>query len=129
VTERVHQDTEGTAARKLSGPAREEMALAPVLAALSDPVRLKIVRMLADGCELSCGSFGFPLAKSTLTHHLRVLRDAGVISQRAVGTSRMTCLRRKDLDARFPGLLDSVLVAAAVAEGRRYAAKPKAPLH
>jgi len=106
------------------------MTLAPVLAALSDPVRLKIVRMLADGCELSCGAFGFPLAKSTLTHHLKVLRDAGVVSQRAVGTSRMTCLRKKDLDARFPGLLDSVLIAAAVAEGRRYAQKRKpATLH
>jgi DNA-binding transcriptional ArsR family regulator len=118
------------AARKLSGPARGELTLAPVLAALSDPVRLEIVRKLADGCELSCGSFGFPLAKSTLTHHLKVLRDAGVIAQRRVGTSRMTCLRRQDLDARFPGLLDSVLMAAAVAADRRYAQKRKgAGLH
>jgi DNA-binding transcriptional ArsR family regulator len=121
----VREQPNEQAARKLSGPARGQMTLAPVLAALSDPVRLKIVRMLADGCELSCGSFGFPLAKSTLTHHLRVLRDAGVISQRAVGTSRMTWLRRKDLDARFPGLLDSVLIAAAVVEERRYAQKRK----
>lgn len=112
-------------ARRLSGPARGELTLAPVLAALSDPVRLEIVRKLADGCELSCGSFGFPLAKSTLTHHLKVLRDAGVIAQRPVGTSRMTYLRRKDLDARFPGLLDSVLMAAAVASDRRYARKRK----
>ena len=112
-------------ARRLSGPARGELTLAPVLAALSDPVRLEIVRKLADGCELSCGSFGFPLAKSTLTHHLKVLRDAGVIAQRPVGTSRMTYLRRKDLDARFPGLLDSVLMAAAVAYDRRYARKRK----
>jgi len=126
----VREQPNEQAARRLGGPARGEMTLAPVLAALSDPVRLKIVRMLADGCELSCGAFGFPLAKSTLTHHLRVLRDAGVISQRAVGTSRMTCLRKKDLDARFPGLLDSVLIAAAVAEGRRYAQKRKpATLH
>ena len=90
----VRHETDG-AARKLSGPARGEMALAPVLAALSDPVRLKIVCMLANGCELSCGSFGLPIAKSTLTHHLKVLRDAGVITQRPVGTSRMTCLRRE----------------------------------
>jgi len=126
----VHEQPNEQTARKLSGPARGELTLAPVLAALSDPVRLEIVRMLADGCELSCGSFGFALAKSTLTHHLRVLRDAGVIAQRPVGTSRMTYLRRQDLDARFPGLLDSVLMAAAVAEGRRYAPKPKgATLH
>jgi DNA-binding transcriptional ArsR family regulator len=99
------------------------MSLAPVLAALSDPVRLAIVCMLADGRERSCRSFGLPIAKSTLTHHLKVLREAGVITQRAVGTSRMTCLRRKDLDARFPGLLDSVLTAARKRRSRRYAGK------
>jgi DNA-binding transcriptional ArsR family regulator len=97
------------------------MALAPVLTALSDPVRLEIVCMLATGRELSCGAFGLPIAKSTLTHHLKVLREAGVITQRPVGTSRMTCLRRADLDARFPGLLDSVLTAARKRRLHRYA--------
>jgi DNA-binding transcriptional ArsR family regulator len=116
----VPAKTEAAVARKLSGPAREQMALAPVLAAISDPGRREIVCMLASGCELSCGAFGLPIAKSTLTHHLRVLRDAGVITQRPVGTSRMTCLRREDLDARFPGLLDSVLAAARKRRGRRY---------
>jgi DNA-binding transcriptional ArsR family regulator len=104
--------TDAAAARQPSGPAREEMSLAPVLAALSDPVRLEIVCKLANGSELSCRSLGLPVAKSTLTHHLRVLREAGVIVQRPVGTSKMTCLRRTDLDARFPGLLDSVLAGA-----------------
>jgi DNA-binding transcriptional ArsR family regulator len=107
----VFEPTDAEAARKLNGPAREELSLAPVLAALSDPVRLEIVFKLANGCELSCGSLGHTVAKSTLTHHLRVLREAGVITHRRVGTSKMTCLRRKDLDARFPGFLDSVLAA------------------
>jgi DNA-binding transcriptional ArsR family regulator len=109
----LSEPTETAAARKLSGPARGDITLAPVLAALSDPVRLEIVCKLASGCELSCGSLGLPVAKSTLTHHLRVLREAGVITHRRVGTSKMTCLRRKDLDARFPGLLDSVLTGVA----------------
>ena len=116
----VQHQTDAATARKLSGPARGEMTLAPVLAALSDPVRLKIVCMLASGGELSCRAFGVPIAKSTLTHHLKVLRDAGVITQRPVGTSRMTCLRREDLDARFPGLLDSVLAAARNRRARSY---------
>jgi DNA-binding transcriptional ArsR family regulator len=103
---------DAAAARKLRGPARAQISLAPVLTALSDPVRLAIVCKLANGCELSCSSFHVPIAKSTLTHHLRVLREAGVITQRQVGTSKLTCLRRDDLDARFPGLLDSVLTAA-----------------
>jgi DNA-binding transcriptional ArsR family regulator len=116
----VPATTDVAATRKLSGPARGEMTLAPVLAALSDPVRLKIVCMLASGPERACGSFGLPIAKSTLTHHLKVLREAGVIIQRPVGTSRMTCLRKKDLDARFPGLLDSVLTAARKRHSRTY---------
>jgi DNA-binding transcriptional ArsR family regulator len=99
------------------------MTLAPVLAALSDPVRLAIVCMLASGPERTCGSFGLPIAKSTLTHHLKVLREAGVITQRPVGTSRMTCLRKKDLDARFPGLLDSVVTAARKRRSRTYVGK------
>jgi DNA-binding transcriptional ArsR family regulator len=115
--------THTAAARKLSGPARGDMTLAPVLAALSDPVRLEIVCILATGGERSCGAFQVPIAKSTLTHHLKVLREAGVIEQRPEGTSRITYLRRKDLDARFPGLLDSVLVAARKRRSRAYAAK------
>ena len=115
--------TDAAVARKLSGPARGQMTLAPVLAALSDPVRLEIVCLLASGGERSCGSFQLPIAKSTLTHHLKVLREAGVIEQRPVGTSRITYLRRKDLNARFPGLLDSVLVAARKRRGRAYVAK------
>jgi len=103
----VSEATDAAAARKLKGPARDQISIAPVLAALSDPMRLAI------GCELSCGSLGPAVAKSTLTHHLKVLREAGVITQRAVGTSKMTCLRREDLDARFPGLLDSVLSGTA----------------
>jgi len=108
----VSVPTDAAAARELNGPAREEIALAPVLAALSDPVRLEIVGKLACGTELSCRSLGLPVAKSTLTHHFRVLREAGVIRQALVGTSKLNSLRRDDLDARFPGLLDAVLSAS-----------------
>jgi len=58
------------------------------------------------------GSFDVPVTKSTCTHHFKVLREAGVIQQRQRGTARLNALRREDLDARFPGLLDSVLRAA-----------------
>ncbi len=49
------------------------------------------------------------VAKSTMTHHWRVLRDSGVIWQRPQGRENMISLRREDLDARFPGLLDTLL--------------------
>jgi DNA-binding transcriptional ArsR family regulator len=97
----------------LPGPAREEIELAAVLHALSDPVRLGIVLDLrASGDERRCGSFDAPVSKSTLTHHFRVLRQAGVISQRQDGTARLSRLRTDDLEASFPGLLEAVLLAS-----------------
>jgi DNA-binding transcriptional ArsR family regulator len=94
-------------------PRRAEIELGAVLHALSDPVRLKIVAALAvaDG-EPTCGSFDVPVTKSTCTHHFKVLREAGVIRQRQEGTARLNNLRREDLDARFPGLLATILEAA-----------------
>jgi DNA-binding transcriptional ArsR family regulator len=102
-----------TATEALEHPAPERIELAAVLHALSDPVRLRIVAALAQAeAERTCGSFELPVVKSTCTHHFRVLREAGVIRQRLEGTTRMNSLRRKDLNARFPGLIDSVLQAA-----------------
>jgi DNA-binding transcriptional ArsR family regulator len=97
----------------LTHPARDQLDLAAVLHALSDPVRLGIVAALAaDGGERSCGSFDVSVTKSTCTHHFRVLREAGLIHQRQHGTARLNSLRRDDLEARFPGLLETVLQAA-----------------
>ncbi len=91
--------------------AGEELDLATVLHALSDPIRLSIVAQLADGVEMSCGAFGLPVAKSTCSHHFRVLREAGVVNTRVEGKSRLNTLAREALDERFPGLIDAVLGA------------------
>jgi DNA-binding transcriptional ArsR family regulator len=92
----------------------EELELGAVLHALSDPVRLRIVATLAAGGEeeRACGSFDLPVTKSTCTHHFRVLREAGIIDQRLEGTARLNRLRRDDLEARFPGLLETILQGA-----------------
>jgi DNA-binding transcriptional ArsR family regulator len=101
------------AGRTLEHPPREDLRMEDVLHALSDPARLRIVAALAAEGERPCGTLGRDLAKSTMTHHFRVLRESGVIAQRDEGTARLTSLRREDLDARFPGLLDAVLAGAA----------------
>jgi DNA-binding transcriptional ArsR family regulator len=98
----------------LPHPAVEEIDLEAVLHALSDPMRLRIVAGLATKGQRTCKSFDLPVTKSTCTHHFRVLREAGVIRQRLEGTTKLSSLRREDLDERFPGLLDSVLRAAGV---------------
>jgi DNA-binding transcriptional ArsR family regulator len=98
---------------EISHPARGEIELGAVLHALSDPVRLKIVRALAEAaCESTTGSFDVPVTKSTCTHHFKVLREAGVIHQRREGTTRLSTLRHEDLEARFPGLLNTILRSA-----------------
>ena len=95
--------------RTLQHPSVEALELTGVLHALSDPVRLEIVRALAGGVECRCGAFDLPVTKSTRTHHFRVLRESGVIEQRSEGTALLNRLRRDELDARFPGLLGAVL--------------------
>jgi DNA-binding transcriptional ArsR family regulator len=90
-------------------PSRRELELSSVLHALSDPARLDIVRRLADGDEPSCGTFDLGLSKATLSHHFRVLREAGVVLVRPEGRKRLLSLRMDDLNARFPGLMEAVL--------------------
>jgi DNA-binding transcriptional ArsR family regulator len=88
-----------------------KLSLPEVLYALSDPLRLRIVRQLAEEGEMSCGTFDVRMAKSSLSHHFKVLRDAGVIATRGEGVRRMNSLRRDELDAAFPGLMEAVLNA------------------
>ena len=89
----------------------DALDLATILHALSDPVRLLIVSQLADGGELTCGSIDLPVAKSTCSHHFRVLREAGLVAQRVDGKCRFNRLRIGPVQQRFPGLLDAVLRA------------------
>jgi DNA-binding transcriptional ArsR family regulator len=92
-----------------------ETNLTEVLQALGDPVRLAIVRGLAaETRPRACGTFAYlGVSPSTLSHHFKVLREAGVIATRADGHQRLNSLARESLDAHYPGLLDSVLAAAA----------------
>lgn len=95
--------------KPLSHPEPEAFQLPSILYALSDPVRLEIVRQLAAEGETPCGGVDLPVAKSTASHHFKVLREAGIIFVRQEGTQRCISLRRFDLNDRFPGLLEAIL--------------------
>jgi DNA-binding transcriptional ArsR family regulator len=88
-----------------------------VLYALSDPIRLDIIRQLSSVDSLACGDFRIEKPKSSLSHHFRVLRESGVVATRRDGTALLNSLRRQDLESRFPGLLKAVL--GNVAKSRR----------
>jgi DNA-binding transcriptional ArsR family regulator len=93
---------------KIPHPPTSALDLPTILRTVSDPVRLEIVRMLADGTPRVCNAIQSELGlpASTGSYHLRLLREAGVTRSRADGTLREITLRREDLDERFPGLLD-----------------------
>ncbi|MEV0528631.1 ArsR family transcriptional regulator [Streptomyces sp. NPDC050439] len=95
----------------LPEPATHELRLETVLGALSDPLRLTIVRRLlleSEEFDHTCGWFGFDRPKSSLTHHFKALREAGITRQRQYGLERRSQVRIDDLNARFPGLLGLV---------------------
>lgn len=98
--------------KPLYHPARESMTLEGVFSALGDSVRLGVVRELLNlspGAEKACGTFVISISKSTFSHHVRVLREAGLIQVRQEGALSLLSLRRADIDARFPHLLATIV--------------------
>jgi DNA-binding transcriptional ArsR family regulator len=97
-----------TTREKIPHPPASALDLATIMRTLGDPVRLEIVRLLADDrprvCNELSSALGIP--PSTGSYHMRLLREAGVTRTRAQGTLRLISLRRDDLEARFPGLVD-----------------------
>jgi DNA-binding transcriptional ArsR family regulator len=102
-----------TTARQLPHPDVAELLLTDVLFALSDPARLELVRLIARGPKTvsECHTIDPDVPKSTFSHHVKTLREAGVVRNEPAGRQRIITLRRADLDQRFPGLLDSVLAS------------------
>ncbi|MFB9327886.1 ArsR/SmtB family transcription factor [Paenibacillus aurantiacus] len=103
--------------KALHHPDRSDLQLTSVLYALSDPIRIRLVATLVKMGEGSCGSLELPIVKSTLSHHMRTLREAGITRTRIQGTLRMQSIRHEDLEARFPGLLHTVLQAYEASTG------------
>jgi DNA-binding transcriptional ArsR family regulator len=100
-------------ARLLKQPAEHDITLREVMRALSDDVRLQLVAVLADGEYHACRPEDLDLGvhKSTLSHHFRVLREAGITTTKLDGRNHHIRLRKEDLEQRFPGLIESILAA------------------
>jgi DNA-binding transcriptional ArsR family regulator len=99
------------AVREFPHPDIADVAIEDVLHALSDPVRLGVARQLGREGEATCAALDAGRSKSTMAHHFRILRAAGIVQTRGEGVTHWNRLRREELDARFPGLLDAVLKA------------------
>ncbi len=97
--------------RAFKHPPIEQVSLADIFHALSDPVRLEIVMKLARSGEASCAALDGGRPKSSMSHHFRVLREAGIVQTRSEGVVHMNTLRRDELDRRFPGLLKATISA------------------
>ena len=98
--------------RVFEHPDLADVELTTVLFALSDPARLDLVRQLAEHgpqTVAQCHTVDPSAPKSTFSHHLKTLREAGIVRNEPAGRQRTVTLRRAELEARFPGLLDSVL--------------------
>jgi DNA-binding transcriptional ArsR family regulator len=95
--------------RPYKHPDASEFVLERVLYALSDSIRLEIVRHLARVENATCGELDGGRPKSTVSHHFKVLREAGLVRTEGTGTTHMNTLRRADIDGRFPGLLGAIL--------------------
>ena len=103
-------------ARRLPHPELADVQLPAVLFALSDPARLELIQKLAAQGPLTmaqCQSAGRDVPKSTMSHHMKTLREAGLIFSEPAGRQRTISLRRRELDERFPGLLHAVLAEPA----------------
>ena len=95
-------------------PSKDDITLEGVLAALADPTRLLIVKALLDQDNQSCcrAASCTEIAKSTLSNHFRILREAGIVRTTKKGVENLNTVRTAELNERFPGLLKTVMKAA-----------------
>jgi DNA-binding transcriptional ArsR family regulator len=98
--------------RPLVHPDLDSVDLLTVLHALSDTVRLEVVLILAESDGVRCGEFDVPVSMSTLSHHVKVLRQAGVVRVTPQGNVRRHELRLDELEARWPGVMSSIIAGA-----------------
>jgi len=99
--------------RQIKHPTIEQVELTDIMYALADPTRLEIVILLAQaGKKLTCGEINLNRPKSSMSHHFKILRSAGLVETLIEGTEHMNSLRLEEVESKFPGVLSVVLKAA-----------------
>ncbi len=88
---------------------RDEQQIAAMAKALSHPARIAILKLLAEKQDCMCGDIveELPLAQSTVSQHLKQLKDAGLIKGEIDGPKVCYCIDYKAL-AKFKSTLDNV---------------------
>src|SRR5579885_1925945 len=86
----------------------DEARAVRILRALANPVRFRIVQLLAARRECVCGDLvdELPLAQSTVSEHLKVLKDAGVLRGTIEGVNTCYCLDPAAFDLLVPIFTD-----------------------
>jgi DNA-binding transcriptional ArsR family regulator len=98
--------------RQIKHPSLEQVELTDIMYALSDPTRLEVVGRLANaGRKMTCGEFDLNRPKSSMSHHFKILRAAGLVETLIEGTEHLNALRVEEIEQKFPGVLQSVLRA------------------
>ena len=94
--------------RQIKHPNPSQIQLTDLMYALSDPTRIEIVRRLAKGCKLNCNELYLDRPKSTMSHHFKILREAGLVETRVEGKEHLNSLRTAEIEKKFPGFLKAV---------------------
>ena len=105
--------------KPLVQPAIENVPLEAILHALADPVRVALFFEIVnqegpENCTKLVSMLDTPIPKSTLSQHMRILREAGLIRGERHGVEMRNTSRFLEVDARYPGLLLAIVTAHAV---------------
>jgi len=96
--------------RPIQHPTLDQIELTDLMHALSDPARVEIVRCLArERRPMTCNEITADRPKSSMSHHFKILRSAGLIETQIRGKEHFNSLRTQELERKFPGLLKTLL--------------------
>lgn len=98
--------------RQIKHPPIDQVELTDIMYALSDPARIEIVGRLAQADrQMTCGELDLNRPKSSMSHHFKILRAAGIVETVIDGKEHLNSLRLAEIEQKFPGVLNAVLKA------------------